>query len=96
MAPRNVDTVHFADNARLKDELQPVVTPETHADTAKRPPREIVWRNVFWLGYLHAFALYGLYMLPWASPRTWLWSELLSFVNKILLYLCHHTPNKRI
>ena len=75
MAPKNIDTLHLADDTSLKDEVQSMVTQESHAVSSKRPPRQIVWRNVFWLGYMHMFALYGLYMFAYASPKTWIWCK---------------------
>lgn len=74
MAPRNADTIYCADDPSFKDELEPAVTPETHGGITKRPPMQIVWRNVIWLSYIHLLALFGLYLLPWASPATWAWT----------------------
>lgn len=36
--------------------------------------REIVWLNVFFISMLHIMGLYGLYLLPGANPRTWIWT----------------------
>lgn len=70
--PPNVDPVLLPSaEDQLKNEVEPVVTQDTHE--AKRPPMQLVWRNIIWLVYLHVAALYGLFLLPWAKPYTWLW-----------------------
>ena len=73
MPPRNIDFVPGVDEDDIKDKVAPVVTPETHG--AKRPPRSIVWRNITWMTYIHVAALYGLFLLPWAHPKTWLFGK---------------------
>ena len=74
MPPRNIDLLP-ADPVEgpLRDEVEPVITPATHAQ--KLPPMQIVWRNVIWMSVLHLGALYGIFLLPWAHPFTWLWSK---------------------
>ena len=50
---------------------------ETKSDCdSKTPQRQIVWRNVYFITMLHAMALYGLYLMPAANPRTWFWAWL--------------------
>lgn len=74
MPPRNIEypsSVNEEDE--IHNEVEPVVTPETHE--TKRPPMQIVWRNVTWMIYIHLAAVYGLWLLPWAMPKTWLFSE---------------------
>jgi stearoyl-CoA desaturase (delta-9 desaturase) len=69
------NTVHMVP-ADVDDELhiQPDENPAgPQAGQAKSPPMQIVWRNVLWYGYLHLIALYGLFLLPWAVPYTWIW-----------------------
>ncbi|KAG7261613.1 hypothetical protein CRUP_000959 [Coryphaenoides rupestris] len=39
-----------------------------------KPPRVMVWRNVFLMVLLHAGALYGLLVVPAASYKTLIWS----------------------
>ncbi|XP_076856630.1 acyl-CoA desaturase [Brachyhypopomus gauderio] len=39
-----------------------------------KPPMVVVWRNVALMSLLHAGALYGLFLLPSASPLTLVWS----------------------
>ena len=74
MPPRNVDidTYTTADDENAQ-ELEPIDTEE--AQEVKRPPMKIVWRNVIWFIWLHASALYGVYLIPWAHPLTWVWSK---------------------
>ncbi|CAH3190119.1 unnamed protein product [Porites evermanni] len=42
----------------------------------KTPQRQIVWLNVYFIAALHLMALYGIYLLPTANPRTWVWAWL--------------------
>ncbi|CAL8237202.1 unnamed protein product [Boreogadus saida] len=39
-----------------------------------KPPKEIVWKNVVLMTFLHVGALYGLFQVPSASYMTLLWS----------------------
>jgi len=58
----------------LGDDAKNVVPPsESGAELSKRPPVEIVWVNVIFMGALHLAALYGLTLLPSAKFLTWLW-----------------------
>ncbi|KAI4900938.1 hypothetical protein NFI96_015565 [Prochilodus magdalenae] len=41
-----------------------------------KPPVVMVWRNVVLMGLLHLGALYGLFLIPSASPLTLLWAVL--------------------
>jgi len=75
MPPRNVDQMPLT---ALDDELPETIdeqSPTLQATVVKRPPMQIVWRNVIWFFFLHCFALYGLYLLPYAKPATWLWGK---------------------
>lgn len=47
----------------------------------KRTEREIVWFNVYFMIVLHLMAVYGIYLLPSANPRTWLWTWLCHFIG---------------
>ena len=47
----------------------------------KRPERKIVWLNVYFMIVLHLFATYGIYLIPGANPRTWLWTWLMHFTG---------------
>ena len=47
----------------------------------KRPERQIVWTNVYFMVVLHLMALYGIYLTPGANPRTWLWTWLFHFLG---------------
>lgn len=38
-----------------------------------KPPTIIVWRNVILMSLLHIGALYGVFLIPSASPLTWIW-----------------------
>lgn len=40
-----------------------------------KPPRTLVWRNIVLMAVLHTGALYGLILLPSASPLTLVWSK---------------------
>ena len=75
MPPRNAEIQNYNG---VEDELVPDIEPNA-ADTtplvAKRPPTVLVWRNIIWIGWLHAAALYGLYCVPFANPMTWLWCK---------------------
>jgi hypothetical protein len=41
----------------------------------KRPPLQIVWRNVVLMATLHISAIYGIYILPQAKLYTLVWSK---------------------
>lgn len=77
MPPRNVDVVPCNVEDELKSELQPPVIPSDQ----KFLPLQIVWRNVVWFSILHCMALYGLFLLPWVHPYTWLWTVALYMMN---------------
>ena len=47
----------------------------------KRPGREIVWINVYFMAVLHLMALYGISLVPGANPRTWFWTWLCHFLG---------------
>lgn len=40
-----------------------------------KPPTIIVWRNVILMSLLHIGALYGVFLIPSASPLTWIWCK---------------------
>lgn len=50
-------------------------------DERKRPELKIVWTNVYFMSVLHIMALYGIYLIPAASPRTWFWAWLCHFIG---------------
>ena len=66
MAPRD-STVASQSEAKASDKGQ------------KTPQRQIVWFNVYFIAMLHLMALYGIYRIPGANPRTWIWSALLHY-----------------
>lgn len=47
----------------------------------KRPQRQIVWMNVYFMLTLHLMALYGITLIPRANPRTWIWTWLCNFLG---------------
>ena len=70
MPPRNVVDVNCVTTE--DDDLQRAIPP---IHEAKRPPMEIVWKNVVRMLVLHTVALLGLFSLPWARWMTWIWGE---------------------
>jgi hypothetical protein len=68
MPPRGVEYVSRNDETDLKSEE--IAPPE-----AKRPPMQIVWRNVTWMFYIHVAALYGLYLFFYSQYKTWAFSK---------------------
>jgi len=72
MPPRNVEQTSCSVDDQLPEIIDQPPMPPT---TPKRPPMQIVWRNVVWYFFLHVFAVYGLYLLPFAKAKTWLWSK---------------------
>ena len=71
MPPRNTD---FIPESNVQDgELQSV--PEMEPVESKAAPMRIVWRNVVWFLYLHAMAVYGLYLLPQSQWKTMIFSK---------------------
>lgn len=85
MAPKTTtEYCSRGDDQLHLDEVAPVVTEETHGQ--KRPPTVIVWRNVFWMVYLHAVAVLGIYFSVWADKRTWLWGEHFCLLRRICTF----------
>jgi len=75
MAPRNVDS--FVPSS-LEDDLPDALiqaNPNARTRITKQPPMQIVWRNVIAFIILHLAALYGLFLLPWCKPATWIWCK---------------------
>ena len=75
MPPRNVDVPPIENE--VTDALDPVVIPNDVI--SKHVPLKIVWRNVILMGAIHCMAVYGLFLLPWIKPATWLFSGFLLF-----------------
>ena len=46
MPPRNIESSGAFIDSNDASEVEPVITEETHVQ--KRPPLQIVWRNVIW------------------------------------------------
>lgn len=81
MPPRN-DVTELYD---VQDDLDKVVTPDAGfvpAD-AKTMPLKIRWRNVVLFVLLHIGALYGLFLVPFAKPYTWLFSIVMYELNAL-------------
>lgn len=78
MVAKNVDVL-----AANVDDLNICPDEDAQAEAAdgqaKSVPMQIVWGNVLWFLYLHAAAVYGMYLLPWAHPYTWLWCAVCYF-----------------
>lgn len=81
MAPRNAEIVSTTEDDEIKNEVEPVVTAETHGQ--KAPPMRIVWRNVIWMVWLHSACIIGLYVFPFAHPLTWAWCAVLYLMNAL-------------
>jgi len=80
MGPKNLDGMVPA----LVDPTMDPVDDEVHdvmTEPVKRPPMEIVWRNVVIMAILHVMALYGVYLLPSAMPLTWAWTGLMYWMS---------------
>lgn len=73
MPPRNIEKCVFVTETDEKDELEAVVEQN---QPAKQPPMKIVWRNVIWMVYLHAAALYGVYLMYYCKWQSWIWFAL--------------------
>ncbi|GFN98345.1 acyl-CoA desaturase [Plakobranchus ocellatus] len=84
MPPRNIEDMSGGgetDTLGL-DQIEQLVNGATDAAvTAKRPPRQIVWRNVVLFSLLHAGAFYAIFLLPQAMYQTLLWSMFLYFLS---------------
>jgi len=86
MPPRNIDVLPTNPvEDEIADEIEPVITEDTHPQ--KRPPMQIVWRNIVYMSLLHLGAIYGMFLLPWAQPLTWLWSKLYCLSYCINIYI---------
>ena len=56
----------------------------------KRPPLQIVWRNVILMTALHIGAIYGIYLLPQAKIKTLVWSKyLINFIVMSVLNIIY-------
>jgi len=80
MAPRNPDICLGPVHNSFPEALNEAATNEVtavHTPQVKRPPMEIVWKNVIIMGGLHVGALYGLYLTLYSHPYTLLFSLLL-------------------
>lgn len=82
MPPRNIDVLSANPvEDEIADEIEPVITEDTHQQ--KRPPMQIVWRNVIFMSLLHIGAIYALFLIPWAHPLTWLWTIATYLMNAL-------------
>ena len=45
-------------------------------DGNKRQGQQTVWSNVVFMAAIYIMALYGIYLMPTANPRTWIWTWL--------------------
>ena len=76
MPPRNSDVVPTCPEVEeITKELASSESDGVGVPEAKQPPMEIVWRNVAWMAYIHMAALYGVCLIPWAHPMTWLFGK---------------------
>jgi hypothetical protein len=64
--------------------LAPIVAEQPEQEV-KRPPLQIVWRNVVLMVALHTSAIYGLYLLPQAKLKTLVWSKYLNLTKFVFL-----------
>ena len=73
----------MAPRSETVTQIEPVNSAEKKSSesTQKRPAPQIVWKNVYFMAVLHLLALYGIYLLPGANPRTWLWTWLCHFLG---------------
>lgn len=62
--------------------LAPIVAEQPEQEV-KRPPLQIVWRNVVLMVALHISAIYGLYLLPQAKLKTLVWTLVLYWLSGI-------------
>jgi len=89
MPPRNIEQAPSTVDEELPEAVDrpPLIPP-----IVKRPPLQIVWRNVIWFIFLHCFAVYGLYLLPFCRPATWLWGRtqfiFLLYQNSMFYSVC--------
>lgn len=75
MAPKDADSVRvLADENEIKSEVGDIVTHLQEPTAENGEPMQIVWRNVIWFIILHAGALYGMFLIPWLHPYTWIWT----------------------
>jgi hypothetical protein len=66
----------------VKDELSTALgQPETIPKQQKALPLKIRWRNVVLFAALHVAAIYGLLILPFAHPFTWMFSMYTKFMH---------------
>lgn len=77
MPPRNDGSVHHYDHVQ-EDLSQAAAADPNFVPLEPKPvPMRIRWRNVVLFVFLHAGALYGLYLLPLAKPYTWIYTFIL-------------------
>ena len=78
MSPRNIECVsEIKEEEKLKENFNDLAQPITSYDTTTKnpPPMQLVWRNIFWMVYLHVAAFYGVYLLPKVNKLSMLWSK---------------------
>ena len=72
MAPRSVTVT--------QTEIQDAEEKTVDRDV-KRPERQIVWVNVYFMIALHLLAIYGIYLIPGTGPLTWFWTWFCHFIG---------------
>ena len=66
MPPRNIDVIPCHEVNDLKTDA----SSREVSECKRRLPKDIVWRNVAWMFYLHVAAAYGLSLFPLARAKT--------------------------
>ncbi|XP_068706353.1 stearoyl-CoA desaturase 5-like isoform X1 [Montipora foliosa] len=82
---RYIQTRKFLNSKEKMSETEAIQSEKNTSavDSRKRPEQQIVWPNVAYMGTLHLMALYAIYLMPSANPRTWLWTWLCYFCGGI-------------
>ncbi|XP_054655213.1 stearoyl-CoA desaturase b [Dunckerocampus dactyliophorus] len=73
-------TATAADESRTSEDI----FDDTYAEkTGPKPPRRLVWRNIFLMLLLHTGALYGVFLIPAASALTLAWTAVCLFISAL-------------
>ncbi|XP_028989470.1 acyl-CoA desaturase [Betta splendens] len=76
---------HKSSNGTVSTEAgrDDVFDPTYKAKEGPKPPMVIVWRNVILMSLLHLGSLYGVFLIPSASPLTLLWSGVCFLISAL-------------
>ncbi|XP_077352466.1 stearoyl-CoA desaturase b [Festucalex cinctus] len=82
-SPHGKSTATTAEESRALAEDAFDDTYAEKTELGPRPPRTLVWRNIWLMVMLHAGALYGVFLIPAACARTLAWTATCFFFSAL-------------